>query len=180
MDHLVEAMRCAGWTPKQLKRRLDLFKKRGRGVPMTTIIEESGHSEKTAYRDWVAIRKVLNAAAAPELSYIRAKLDVRLEHIYMLAMTDVARALNRGQPIPSAMLREARHALIAIGEIYGAIDRRGLVVIPGQRTLAQDLATKTTAELNALLIEEARALSKILPDALVAMTPELTNGHEQP
>lgn len=183
MDHLIEALQAAGWRPRELQRRLHLFDLRAKGIPMLDCVRQLADppyraSRRTVFYDWSAIRRTLAASAAPEISETKARLDARLERIYTLAMGEIARRLNAGDKLPSGMLREARQAMVALGEMYGAIDRRPIVPIgPG---VGESHLTKTDAELDALLREELRGLARVAPDAISDALAPTSNGHTKP
>lgn len=175
MDHITEALRAAGWTPSVLKRRLELFDLRSRGVPMVQCIETLKKSPRQVFYDWRAIRGVVATTAAPEIAEIRARIDARLERIFTLAMTEIANRAKENDKLPAAMLREARQAMVALGEMYGAIDRRPVVATSG--TGLESLATKTDAELRTALKTELMALRRVEPDLIDEALAPNGNGH---
>lgn len=146
MEHVVLAMEEAGWDAELLERRLTVFDKRVRGVPMDEIARQVNKSRRTVYYDWEAISQVLAAAAAPEMEAIRSKAEARLERVYSLLMAEILSATKAGKSTVPA-LREARATVMAQAELRGAVDKRALAVIAANLGDGHELARKTDAEL---------------------------------
>lgn len=173
VERYVEALQEAAWKPHVLKRRLRLFELRATGFPMAEVkrildteLGKKRVTERQLYFDWREIRKVIAAAAAPELEEIKALSEARLERIYTLAM-----AGHGKHGIPA--LSEARRCVIDRLTLHGLYKQGGDIVVnaPGAAE-AEQLRGKSDEDLAALAVKEAEQLAEVL-------TGMNGNGHHE-
>lgn len=125
----------ASWPPDLLDRRLLVFEYRAQGRTMrqvhSTLRDEHGYTGglRQLWVDWKAIRDLMATISAPMVTEVRDRCTARLETLYNLTMGQISRDQQGDGRISHGLIETGRRLIALQAELYGAIDRRGVLAI---------------------------------------------------